>query len=52
MNTDLKAFAIQWLRIALVTLMPVAFTAFATMPYTMGGHPGEVRVESLDRHMT
>ncbi len=52
MNTDLKAFVFQWLRIALMTLMPVAFTAFATMPYTMGGHPGELRVQQINAHMT
>jgi hypothetical protein len=52
MNTDLKSFVFQWLRIVLMALMPVAFTAFVTMPYTMGGHPGEVRVEPLNRHMT
>ncbi len=52
MNIDLKAFIFQWLRIALMTLMPVAFTAFVTMPYTMGGHPGEVRVQPMNPHMT
>ena len=52
MNPDLKAFALQWLRIALMTLMPVVFAAFVTMPYTMGGHPGEARAQQSNVHMT
>jgi hypothetical protein len=52
MNTDLKAFVFQLLRVAVMTLMPVAFTAFATMPYTLGGHPGEARVQRTNVHMT
>lgn len=38
---ELKEFAMQWLRVVLATLMVVAFTAFATLPYQLTHHPGE-----------
>jgi len=54
MNQDLKAFAMQWLRVAAMTLVPVVFVAFVSIPYTLGGHPGDavVRVAPADGHMT
>lgn len=54
MNADLKMFALQWLRVAVMALIPVVFTAFVGMPYAIGGHPGEAfaRAGHADRHMT
>ena len=54
MDKDLKVFWLQWLRVAAVALASVVFVAFASIPYSLGGHPGEMaaRVPSGDRHMT
>jgi hypothetical protein len=54
MNQDLQSFAAQWVRIAVMALVPVVFTAFISIPMSLGGHPGEgqVRVVSGDGHMT
>ena len=53
-NQDLKSFLWQWLRVALMTLAPVVFVAFASMPYALGGHPGEHTLATVhsDGHMT
>lgn len=56
MNADLKSFAIEWVRVAAATLVPVVLTAFVSMPQTLGRHPGEPCATSacaeLQRHMT
>lgn len=54
MDQDLKAFALQWLRVAAMTLVPVVFVAFVSIPYSLGGDPGDavVRVAPAERHMT
>ncbi len=54
MNADLKLFALQWLRVVAMALIPVVFTAFAGIPLALGGHPGEpfARAAHVDRHMT
>ena len=55
MNADLKAFVAQWMRVALMALVPVVFTAFVSMPFTLGQHPGETRTASdqlTQQHMT
>lgn len=41
MNHDLQQFALLMLRAVLPALFVVALTAFLTMPYTLGHHPGE-----------
>ena len=54
MDKDLKAFALQWLRVAVIALASVAFVAFTSIPYSLGGHPGEMaaRTPPAERHMT
>ena len=54
MDQDLKAFPLQWLRVAVMTLVPVVFVAFVSIPYTLGGEPDDavVRAAPADRHMT
>jgi hypothetical protein len=44
MNRDLACFYRHWLRVVLMTLVPVVFTAFVTIPYNLGGNPGQVAV--------
>jgi hypothetical protein len=41
MNNYLADFILQWLRIALMALVPVVLTAFFSIPMNLGGHPGE-----------
>lgn len=54
MHPELKAFAQQVLRVVVITLVPVVFTAFVSLPWALGGHPGEpaVATSGLARHMT
>jgi len=54
MNADLKEFVVSYLRVVAMALMPLAITAFLTMPYILGAHPGEPvqRVDQIDAHMT
>lgn len=41
MDEVLKGFALQWFRVAAITMVPVVFVAFTSIPYSLGGHPGE-----------
>ncbi len=54
MDADLKTFVRQWLRIAAMAIAPVVMTAFAAIPYSLGGHPGErqARTVHVDMHPT
>ena len=54
MNADLKDFMGSYLRVVLMTLMPMALTAFLSIPYSLGGHPGEPVASATDsgQHMT
>jgi hypothetical protein len=54
MNADLKKFVVTYLRVVVMALMPLAVTAFLTMPYILGGHPGEPlsRADQTDAHMS
>jgi hypothetical protein len=54
MDKDLKAFSLQWVRVAAVTLASVMFVAFTSIPYSLGSHPGEVAAATPqgERHMT
>jgi hypothetical protein len=54
MNADLKRFVVSYLRVVAMALMPLAVTAFLTMPYILGGHPGEppTRVDQTAVHMS
>jgi hypothetical protein len=41
MNSDLNQFVTKYLLIVAATLMSVSFVAFVSIPYSLGGHPGE-----------
>ncbi len=40
-------FAAQFLRVVLATLVPVILVAFTSIPFNLGGHPGEARDHTL-----
>ena len=54
MNADLKNFVSAYLRVVVMALVPLALTAFLTIPYSLGGHPGEpiARADAAAHHMT
>jgi hypothetical protein len=54
MNADLKQFVVSYLRFVAMALMPLVVTAFLTIPYNLGGHPGEplTRVDQTSAHMS
>lgn len=54
MHQDLRNFVAQWLRVAAVAVLPVAFAAFVTIPWNLQSTPGAgaAQVESGVRHMT
>jgi hypothetical protein len=41
MHQDLRNFVNLYLRVVVMSLIPIAFTAFLCIPYSLGGHPGE-----------
>lgn len=43
MHPTLKQFIIQYLAVIGAVLIPVIIVSFLSMPYTIGGHPGETR---------
>ncbi len=54
MHKELFSFAAQWLRVAVMTLVPVVLTAFLTIPWNLGGYPGQgsISIAAGERHMT
>lgn len=54
MPQDLKDFVVLYLRVVVMALFPIALTAFLSIPYALGGHPGEPIMRSgfADLHMT
>jgi hypothetical protein len=54
MVTPLRNFIRQFVGVVAAALVPVLIVAFLTMPFTLGGHPGEPRpAEALvGQHMT
>jgi len=45
MNSDLQHFVTKFLSVVFATLMSVSFVAFLSIPYSLGGHPGEDNME-------
>lgn len=41
MHPELRIFCSQWLGVVVSALLPVIFTAFVSMPMSLGRHPGE-----------
>jgi hypothetical protein len=54
MVTPLRNFIRQFVGVVAAALVPVLIVAFLTIPFTLGGHPGEPRpAEALvGQHMT
>jgi len=47
-------FVRQYLGVVLAALAPVVMTAFLSIPFNLGGHPGEFRIAqtAVAPHMT
>jgi hypothetical protein len=43
MHSSPMCFARQFAGVVIVALLPVVLTAFLTIPFNLGGHPGEPR---------
>ena len=54
MNLFLRQVIRQWLFVALAALVPVVLVAFLSIPYSLGGHPGDARTTAASgsQHMT
>jgi hypothetical protein len=54
MHPELNLFIRQFLGVVAMATMPVILTTFISLPFILGGHPGEMPVaEQLAyRHMT
>ena len=54
MNSSLRLFVTQYLRVVLATLAPVVLIAFLSIPVALGGHADETLSTraALTQHMT
>jgi hypothetical protein len=52
MDASLRLFISQYLGVVLATLMPVMLIAFFSIPFNLGGHPGEERQTTATWHVT
>ena len=53
MNSELRHFLTPLIGVVAITLVPVVLTAFLTIPFNLGRHPGDATPESpVVRHMT
>ncbi len=54
MHTELRRFLTQLIGVVVISLVPVVLTAFLTMPWSLGRHPGESAPSAPVqlRHMT
>jgi hypothetical protein len=54
MNTSLRNVALPFVSVVIAALVPVVLAAFLTIPFNLGGHPGEERSAevTLGQHMT
>ncbi len=54
MNSSLRLFIRQFLGVLLASLVPVVLVAFLSIPYSLGGHPGDDRTLAapVSQHMT
>lgn len=44
MHPALKQFIAQFVAVIGATMLPVVAVTFLSMPYILGGHPGEARI--------
>ena len=54
MTTPLRSFVSQLVGVVAAALVPVAIVAFLSIPFTLGGYPGEPRPHDalVGQHMT
>ena len=53
MDQHLRTFLAQWLRVVAVALVPVALTAFVSIPLNLGGDPTDhAQRPAAGGHMT
>jgi len=54
MFNPLRAFICQFVGVVAAALLPVALVAFLSIPFALGGHPGEAHPvdTTVGRHMT
>jgi len=54
MFNPLRAFICQFVGVVAAALLPVALVAFLSIPFALGGHPGEAlpTATPFARHMT
>jgi len=55
MHTQLQSFLRRYFGVVMITLAPVIFTAFVSIPFNLERHPGEVAAaqqEAPVRHMS
>ncbi len=54
MGTSLRVLISQFVGVVVAALVPVILTAFLSMPFILGGHPGEIRSTDalLGQHMS
>jgi len=53
MNSSLRLFITQYLRVVLATLMPIVLIAFLSIPASLGGHPEDILAKApATLHMT
>ncbi|MBN8489426.1 MAG: hypothetical protein J0M20_17080 [Burkholderiales bacterium] len=51
MHPELRLFFTRWLGTVALTLVPVVFTAFVSLPLALNRHPGEP-LTAAAQHMT
>lgn len=54
MDTSLRTFIRQFSGVVAAALVPVVLAAFLSIPFNLGGHPGESRPDTAkaDWHMS
>ena len=54
MNSSVRNFIYQYLRVVLATLVPVILIAFMSIPVTLGGHASDLYATQapIAQHMT
>ncbi len=54
MEPTLHLFIIRFASVVLASLLPVILVAFLSIPYTLQGHPGDLRADNspMGLHMT